>query len=271
MKPEVIKKHYDTCADKFDNSTKEFSDRLFSRLNISPNLSILDIGCGSGNVTFEIHRRYSPKHITGVDISDKLVNIARDEQKKRGIKNIEFVQGNAMDLQFADNSFDAIISNMVFHLLDDHSRAMKEMHRVLKPGKMAIISFQGQRPIAPEFFKLLSEAYEEVADSRQFPELFNIININDLGSMADELGITRFEVDWYSNIASLDKSNFKKYLSWFNLVSGYWREDLTEEEIEKIANQVNKKIADHYTRHKYFRVSSSNIIFLFIKGTRNRV
>ena len=265
MKPEVIKKHYDSCAEKFDNSTKDFSDRLFNRLIITPNLSILDIGCGSGDITFEIHKRYSPKHITGLDISDSLINIAREKQKKKGIKNIEFVQGSAMDLQFADNAFDAVISNMVFHLLDDQFQAIKEMYRVLKPGKMAVITFQGQRPIAPEFFTLLSAAYEEVTENRQFPELFNIININDLGNMVDNLGIVNFEVNWNSNIASLDKPKLKKYLSWFNLVSGFWKQGLPQVEIEKIENLVNNKIEDHFSRHKYFRISWSNIIFFFTK------
>ncbi len=265
MDSKIIKQHYDDNAGEFHNQLKAFNQRLLNRIKIPKNKKVLDVGCGAGSVTFEIYNRTFPKHMTGIDISENLIDIANNEKIKRGINNISFIQGDAEALHFEDNSFDCVVSNMVFHLLNNQFKALSEMHRVIKPGCSAALTFQGQRPIAPEYFILLSEVYKEVLGNKEFPDYFNILTIDEISSMVEKIGIESFEINWSNNISHMDIERLKKYLRWLNTVTGFWRQGLNENEIEEIEKLLKDKIKKQISDHGTFKLSWSNIVLLMIK------
>src|SRR3954463_6730560 len=82
-------------------------------MDVKPTDRVLDLGCGSGWATRLIAKRFHPKKIVGIDISDEMVR--RAEEQSKGIANIEFRQGAAEEIPAADNSFDKIFSIESFY------------------------------------------------------------------------------------------------------------------------------------------------------------
>ncbi|MCX7570488.1 class I SAM-dependent methyltransferase [Tumebacillus sp. DT12] len=109
--------------------------------------AVLDLGSGPGWISF-IMKQFCPQAvITGVDISDEMVKASAEFAAEQGLQDISFVQGDAMELPFADNSFDMITSFAVLRLVPEPAKAIQEAYRVLKPGGLMYISDVGQMPV----------------------------------------------------------------------------------------------------------------------------
>ena len=111
-------------------STKE----LCSMCDLNENSYVLDLACGAGTTAFFISDRYGCR-IVGIDISEDLIAIANKDLGKRGDKgNIRFEVADALEIPFPDKTFDAVISQAFFILIDEKEKALEEISRVLKPG-----------------------------------------------------------------------------------------------------------------------------------------
>ncbi|MBD5195116.1 MAG: bifunctional demethylmenaquinone methyltransferase/2-methoxy-6-polyprenyl-1,4-benzoquinol methylase UbiE [Bacteroidales bacterium] len=99
--------------------------------------NILDIATGTGDLAFELHKRYPEARIIGVDLSEGMLKIAEkklenlDESAK---KKISFEQGDSLDLRFVDNTFDLITVAYGIRNFEHLEKGLKEMERVLRPG-----------------------------------------------------------------------------------------------------------------------------------------
>jgi len=102
--------------------------------HIQPNMHILDIGCGPGTITVDFAQRVPQGFVTGLDISDDVLQKASADASKRGITNIKYIKGSALELPFPDASFDAVHEHQVIIHLPDPVQALREMKRVCKPG-----------------------------------------------------------------------------------------------------------------------------------------
>ncbi len=101
--------------------------------------TILDIGTGPGILPLEIGSRAPLAHIIGVDVSEKMIEIALANKKKYGLSNVEFQIMDANSLLFDDNAFDMIISTDALHHWKHPVRIIDEIYRCLKPGGEAWI------------------------------------------------------------------------------------------------------------------------------------
>ena len=102
--------------------------------------TILDLGTGPGYLPVEIVKRSPTINVVGVDLSRKLIEIARSNVAKAGLADrLTFQAGNAGRLEFADSSFDMVISTGMLHSLKDPVAVLQEIHRVLKAGREAWI------------------------------------------------------------------------------------------------------------------------------------
>src|SRR3954462_1322171 len=98
---------------------------------------VLDLGCGSGWATRLVAKRFHPKKIVGIDISDEMVRRAAEQSK--GIANIEFLHGAAERIPLPDSSIDNIFSIESFYYWPDQMTGLKEAKRVLAPGEKLFI------------------------------------------------------------------------------------------------------------------------------------
>lgn len=163
--------------------------------------NILDVATGTGDFAFESYKILKPAKITGIDISNGMLEIGRKKVEKAGLQNvITLEQGDSEAISFADNSFDAVTVAFGVRNFENLEKGLTEIKRVLKPGGRIVV-LELTRPSAPvikEFYHLYmkyitpaigrlisknNDAYQYLNESvERFPEKQSFINIlNQLG------------------------------------------------------------------------------------------
>jgi SAM-dependent methyltransferase len=119
---------------------------------LAPGEHVLDLGSGAGTDSLIAAQMVgSEGHVTGIDMTPQMLAKARAAAAEMGLRNVEFVEGEAERLPFADASFDVVISNGVIDLIPDKDAVFAELYRVLVPdGRLQVADVTIQNPVSAE-------------------------------------------------------------------------------------------------------------------------
>jgi SAM-dependent methyltransferase len=117
---------------------REVTEAIVNYAQPQAGMKVLDLASGTGEPAITIASRIGPDgHVTALDLSSELLEIAADRARQRGLTNVSLQQADAHHLPFADESFDLITSRFGVMFFDDYVKALREARRVLKPGGRA--------------------------------------------------------------------------------------------------------------------------------------
>ncbi len=118
---------------------------------LSPGETVLDLGAGGGIDVLLSARRVGPTgKVYGLDMTDEMLELARENQQKAGVENVEFLKGEIEKIPLPDDSVDVIISNCVINLSADKDAVLAEAFRVLRPsGRFAVSDVVRRKAVPP--------------------------------------------------------------------------------------------------------------------------
>jgi ubiquinone/menaquinone biosynthesis C-methylase UbiE len=152
-------------ADHFDRAMSGYHDRLMAAANITAGEQVLDVGCGTGQTTRQAARAAPGGRALGVDLSARMVELARRRAAQQGVTNAAFEQADVQIRPFPAEAFDVAISRTGTMFFGDPTAAFANVARAVRPGgRLTILVWQGPQP--NEWIRELSSA---LAAGRELP------------------------------------------------------------------------------------------------------
>ncbi|MBC8268662.1 MAG: bifunctional demethylmenaquinone methyltransferase/2-methoxy-6-polyprenyl-1,4-benzoquinol methylase UbiE [Rhodospirillaceae bacterium] len=203
-----VASRYDLMNDLMSMGVHRLWKSVFiKRLNPQPGMKLIDVGGGTGDIAFKFLKSGGGE-VCVCDINDEMLNVGRDRSIDQGIlKGIKWMNGDAENLPVPDNSFDAYTTAFCIRNVTHIEKALKEAHRVLKPGGH-FLCLEFSHVVLPLLenlydgysFKLLpwlgkvvaqdEDSYRYLAESiRQFPDQ------ETFAAMIDEAGLEQVTYD----------------------------------------------------------------------------
>jgi SAM-dependent methyltransferase len=132
-----------THAERFELSLARYNPRLLDAAGIQDHAQVLDVGCGTGDTTRAAGRLASSGAALGVDLSRRMIQVARQLAAREGLTNARFEQVDAQIHPFAESSIDVVISRTGAMFFGDLVAAFRNLGRALRPeGRMALLVWQ---------------------------------------------------------------------------------------------------------------------------------
>jgi arsenite methyltransferase len=173
MSEKRVEPFFNAIYDTYDRMEflRKPAERLVVNAKIHRGQRVLDVACGSGWATMAAARAVGDNgRVTGIDISDKLLNVARGKTASAGLLNTEYHVENAEALEFSDASFDAVICASSIMIITDKLKALREWRRVSKAGGIVAFSSFGEnllQPLNTLFNKRLTQYDKQAPPSQQ--------------------------------------------------------------------------------------------------------
>ncbi|MFB4211350.1 demethylmenaquinone methyltransferase [Shouchella sp. JSM 1781072] len=196
---------------------KAWRKDTMTRMAVKENSSALDVCCGTADWSIALSEAVGDGgKVVGLDFSENMLLVGKEKVEQQNIKNVELIQGNAMELPFENDTFDYVTIGFGLRNVPDYMQVLKEMVRVTKPGGK-IVCLETSQPTIPGFKqlyffyfkhvmplagKVLVKKYDEYAwlheSTLQFPDR------EKLAKMFQEAGMTGIEVKSYTGgVASM--------------------------------------------------------------------
>lgn len=229
-KEERVHNVFENISEKYDvmNSIISFQRHkawrkdTMKRMNVRPGSAALDVCCGTADWTVALSHAVGPKgKVVGLDFSRNMLKIGEQKVAKLQLENTELVHGNAMELPFADNTFDYATIGFGLRNVPDYLQVLREMCRVVKPGGK-VVCLETSQPtmfgfrqiyylyfqyIMPFLGKLFAKSYKEYSwlqeSAKDFP------GRKELAQMFEQAGLENIKVKAYTGGVAAMHLGFK--------------------------------------------------------------
>ncbi len=252
---------YDVAADRYDDPANSFWELFgqgtIDRLNLQSGERVLDACCGTGASALPAARRVGPAgQVLGIDLSQRLVELARAKAQRERLRNVEFRLSDLMELDALNERFDAVVCVFGIFFVPDMVSAARALWHATKPGGRLAVTTWGPRLFEP----LNSVFWDAIRKIR--PALYK--GFNPWDRICDETSLSALLRD--AGIATLSvEAEFRQHAlpdahAWWSLVlgSGYrWTvEQLSSEQRE----QVRRSTID-FMRQSAVRSVETNVLY----------
>ena len=263
---------YDSLTEQFDQFTERLTsplaDRMIRLANIQPGEHILDVGTGTGVVAFRAATKVGDGgRVVGIDLSEGMLSAANAKAERVGLaERIAFRQMDAEKLEFPDATFDVAVSLFALLHFPNPLTALKEIHRVLKPGGRLVVAvgsspplfsmsglahrikvlpdivrrFQGKQLVAPGFLDSLVESHFPQSNGHEESHLASHSHDRTQGvaSLVRSAGYRVLETDWQGNQAELETAEeFWEIQRTFSSISRKRLNDAPPEKLEAVRRE----------------------------------
>lgn len=169
-KEKYVHSVFTAIAHRYDllNTTLSFNqDKYWRRFAVGqaalpPGGRALDVCCGTAMLTLELAKNVTNPRVTGLDFCEQMLTVGRKNVARSNYSSaVDLVQGNAMELPFADHTFDCATIGFALRNVPDIKRTIAEMRRVVKPGGR-VVSLELAKPSAPGFKQLYYLYFEQI-------------------------------------------------------------------------------------------------------------
>ena len=133
----------------FMRTIAPMGEALLSAAGLRPGLRVLDVATGTGEPGLTAAERVKPGEVVGIDISEAMIGLARENARRRGLGNFKGEVLEASSLPHPDGHFDAILCRLGIMFFGDVTATLSELRRVLKPGGRAVFSSWAEPPSNP--------------------------------------------------------------------------------------------------------------------------
>jgi ubiquinone/menaquinone biosynthesis C-methylase UbiE len=230
------------------NLTRQFIEPLLDATNIKPGMKVLDVACGPGYVSEAIYlRNASP---AGVDFSSSMIALAKDRYP-----HIEFVEGDAQALEFADSMFDSVVMNFGMLHLSNPGLAIAEASRTLKTGgRLGFTVWAGpeKSPVADVMFNTIMKYADQNVNMPEAPPSYLFSDENLAKELLNKNGFDL--VSFTNHIVSWQVPSAEYYFE-TELSAGVRKASFlkrqTPETISKIKAEVALKMQRFYDGESY--------------------
>lgn len=180
----AVTDEYNRLANIYDSRWDNYLSKSLSFLvewaEISSEAAILDVACGTGEFAKLLLAKNPQQPITGIDISESMLEIAKD--KLQAYSNVNLHNTSVTSLPFADESFDIVICASAFHYFESPQLALSQMKRVLKPqGKLIILDWCRDYfllKIVDTWLKLTDSAHQQCYTQAELDRMLSTANFN---------------------------------------------------------------------------------------------
>ncbi len=252
---------YDAAADAYDDPANTFWERFgrktVERIGLRPGARVLDVCCGSGASALPAAEIVGARgSVLGIDLSEGLLALARKKAAARGLANVEFRNGDALELPVEPGSFDAVVCVFGIFFVPDMTAAARSLWRAVRPGgKLAVTTW------GPRWFEPGSTAFWD-AVRRERPDLYKGFNPWDRITEPDAViellrsgGATTVEA-----VAEANEHPIPSPEAWWSAVIGtgyrgtFDRLDSNQKERVRVANL-------EFVRRSGMRAIEANVVY----------
>ncbi len=184
---------------------RDVTDALVEYARPKPGMKVLDLASGTGEPAISLASRIGNEgHVTALDLSSELLQIAAERAQQRGLTNLSTQQADAHQLPFPDHSFDLVTSRFGVMFFQDCERALREVHRVLKRGARACFLAWGpfEQPYWSSTMGIVAKRVGGPTLVPGGPDPFKFAQPGSLSSLLRKAGFSHIEEE--TKIAPLD-------------------------------------------------------------------